>query len=182
MTGLVVVLATAGCADASGAGDASTTTSTFPAELPEPRVCDAPIETPIDVEGEPPWRQFAEYLPWTDRDGCLIRIDVLAERPGPEHCGWERARVLISGIPLGVLYTGTTDSIEFVRDPEGVFDVPEFVDGFAILDELPADAIDTNYRQGERELWLSPSDPQAAYLKSPVSVERWPQAQVPVCS
>jgi hypothetical protein len=182
---LALALLLAGCSDASegaggGASD-STTTSTFPAVVPEPRECDAPIETPIDVAGEPDWRRFADYLPWTDRDGCLVRIDVLAERPGPEHCGWESTRVIVMGDPLGVLYSGTFDSIEFVRDPEGVYDVPAFVEGFRLVDGLPMDAVDTNYRQRERELWLAASDPAAVYIVSPGGAERWPQGEVPVC-
>lgn len=174
-----------GCSDAAGGSDtgsAAVTTSTFPAVTPQPRICDAPIDTPIDVAGEPPWRQFADYLPWTDRDGCLVRVDVLAERPGPDHCGWENTRVLISGLPLGVPYTGTADSIEFVRDPGGDYEIDAFTTGFLIVDELPGDAIDTNYRQADRELWLSPSDPVAIYLAGPQGVERWPQGEVPVCS
>lgn len=168
------------CADATSS-PAFTTTSTFPAVLPEPRACEAPVDTPIDVDGEPPWRQFADYLPWTDRNGCLIRVDVLAERPGPAQCEWESTRVIISGIPLGVLYTGTTDSVTFVRDPGGLYGDAALADGFQILEELPVDAIDTNYRQDERELWLAPSDPGGIYLRSPAGVERWPQGQVPVC-
>jgi hypothetical protein len=148
---------------------------------PEPQACDGPVDTPIDVAGEPDWRQYEDYVPWTDRDGCLIRVDVLAERPGPAACGWEDTSVLISGVPLGVQYLGTFDSIEFVRDPSGSYGIPDFVAGFDLLENLPADAIDTNYRQSDRELWLSPTDPNAVYLRSPEGTERWPIGEVPVC-
>jgi hypothetical protein len=179
---VVLALMSAACSGGGSLSGESTTTSTFPAVTPEPRICEAPVDTPIDVAGEPPWRQFADYLPWTDRDGCLVRVDVLAERPGPAVCGWENTRVIISGLPLGVPYTGTVDSVEFVRDPGGDYGVDEFVTGFLILDELPADAIDTNYRQADRALWLSPSDPAAVYLAGSGGVERWPLGEVPVCS
>jgi hypothetical protein len=66
------------------------------------RECMANPGSPLDVAGEPDWRQYADYFPWTDVDGCLVRIDVLAERAGPDHCGWEDSRVLITGPSLRV--------------------------------------------------------------------------------
>lgn len=80
----------------------------------QPHECDAPEGTPLDVAHEPDWRPYGAYLPWTDRDGCLLRIDVLAERSGPEHCDWQGARTLIGGQPLGARYTAPADGIEFV--------------------------------------------------------------------
>ncbi|MGH3029199.1 MAG: hypothetical protein ACRDNE_00255 [Gaiellaceae bacterium] len=58
----------------------------------DPRACEAPAGSVTDVAHEPDWRRFADYQPWTTVDGCLVRIDVLADRPGPEHCGFESAR------------------------------------------------------------------------------------------
>jgi hypothetical protein len=69
-----------------------------------------------------------------------------------------------------------------VRDPSGVYGIAELVDGFRAMDELPSDATDTGYRQGERELWLSPSDPDAVFIRAAGSVERWPRGEVPGCA
>src|SRR5207302_2730778 len=69
------------------------------------------------------WR-MASYM------GCLVRIDILAERPGPEHCGQGGASVLISGRPLGARYGTSADTLEFVRDPDGVFGRPDLSEGF----------------------------------------------------
>ena len=54
--------------------------------------------------------KYADYCEWTNTDGCLVRIDIVAERPGPDHCGWEDADVLIVGSPLGEPYTTPSDS------------------------------------------------------------------------
>lgn len=136
----------------------------------------------LDVVNEPDWRRYADYTPWTDREGCLLRIDVLAERRGPDHCGWADAKVLIAGDPFESRYTSDADSVEYVSDPNGVFGVAEFPEGFQVLDQLPGDAEDSGFRQGSRELWTSSSDLHAVYIKSPDGVERWPRGDTPECS
>lgn len=146
------------------------------------RECPSEPGGPLDVAGEPDWRQYAAYVPWTDADGCLIRIDVLAERPGPDHCGWEESRVIITGDPFGTRYTDAASDAEYVRDPDGVYEIAEFVEGFAISDVLPGDAIDTGYRQDGRELWLSPGDPDAIFIHDGDTAERWPRGEVPGCA
>jgi hypothetical protein len=52
------------------------------------------------------------------------------------------------------------------------------VDGreLAIHIALPPDARATGYRNGELELWLSPSARDSAYLRVGDDVERWPRA------
>jgi hypothetical protein len=115
-------------------------------ESGEPHECEAEEGSVIGVAHEPDWRPYADYLPWTDRDGCLLRIDVVAERPGPEHCGWGRARVIITGQPLGTPYTTPADTTEFVRDPDGVFGRPDLSTGFDLDAALPDDAVDSGYR------------------------------------
>ena len=146
------------------------------------RECSAEPGSPLDVAGEPDWRQYAAYEPWTDTDGCMVRIDVLAERPGPDHCGWEESRVIIAGDPFGTRYSNSATHAEYVRDPNGVYGMADFVEGFAISETLPDDAVDTGYRQDGRELWLSPSDPDAIFMRAGDSVERWPRGEVPACS
>jgi len=151
-------------------------------DTPAAHECDGASGSDIDVVREPNWRRYAAYLPWTDRDGCLVRIDVLAERPGPEHCGWERARVLIMGQPLGSRYSGPANDVEFVRDPDGVFDLSALTAGFVPGAVLPAAAVDSGYRRGTRQLWHVPGDPSAIWLRSPEGVERWPVGDAPLCS
>src|SRR5687767_8584072 len=65
----------------------------------KPHTCSADAGSLIDVASEPPFRAHAQYESWTDRDGCLVRIDVLFERPGPAHCNQQDTRVIGMGIP-----------------------------------------------------------------------------------
>lgn len=147
----------------------------------EPHECEAAEGSALDVAHEPDWRPYATYLPWTDGDGCLLRIDVVAERPGPEHCGWERSRVLILGQPLGAPYTSPDDEVTFVRDPDGVYDRPDLTAGFEPRATLPDDALDSGYRRDDLALWHLPGDQSAIWLVSPDGVERWPVGELPVC-
>jgi hypothetical protein len=55
----------------------------------------------------------------------------------------------------------------------------EFVNGFVESDELPDDADDSGYRQAGRQLWFSASDPDAIFIRSDETVERWPRAKCP---
>lgn len=123
----------------------------------------------------------ADYQSWTDEDGCLLRIDVVAEWPGPEHCDWQRARVLIVGDPLGTPYTNAGNGIEYVRDPEGVFGEPALTAGFDPDASLPSAAADSGYRRGKLELWHVPGDRSAIWLRSPNGVEQWPAGEPPGC-
>jgi hypothetical protein len=147
----------------------------------EPHECEAEEGSVIDVAHEPDWRPYADYQPWTDPDGCRLRIDVLAERPGPEHCGWDRARVITTGQPLGTPYTTPAETTEFVRDPEGVFGQPDLSVGFEPDTALPDDAVDSGYRRDDLALWHRPGDPSAIWLVSRDGVERWPAGDSPDC-
>lgn len=135
-----------------------------------------------DVAREPDWRRHADYRPWTDTDGCLVRIDVLAERPGPDHCDWGDADVLIAGSPLGERYTSVDDSVHFVRDPKGVFRQPELAEGYDPDAELPASAVDSGFRRDGIALWHVPNDASAVWLVARESVERWPGGDPPLCA
>lgn len=136
----------------------------------------------IDLDSEPDWRQHADYRPWTDADGCLLRIDILAERSGPEHCGWEDADVLIAGAPLGEPYTSSSDTVEFVRDPEGVFEQPGLADAFVAGGDLPDGAVDSGFRRDGISLWHVPGDQSQVWLVSENSVEQWPAGDPPLCA
>jgi hypothetical protein len=145
--------------------------------------CDAPEGSVNDVATEPDWRQFAEYRDWTTADGCLIRIDVLGDRPGPEACGFADARVIITGTPVGSRYTDESNDAVYVRDPDDVFADPDTAAAFDPDAELPAGAEDTGFRQGGTELWVDPSDDSAIYLVTGTSIEIWPLDPEPaVCN
>src|SRR3954468_20783754 len=123
----VTVIAAGACA---GSGSKATPHAS-------PHRCVAESGSPTDVAGEPDWRRYAPYRPWTDRSGCLVRIDVLAERPGPEHCGSQGATVLIAGRPLGTRYGTAADTIEYVRDPDQAFGRAQLAQGFEPDARLP---------------------------------------------
>jgi hypothetical protein len=148
----------------------------------DPHECEAAAGTDIDVAHEPDVREHADHRPWTDGDGCLVRIDVVAEHPGPDHCGWERASVLITGRPLGARYTDATDGAEYVRDPEGVFGDASLTAGFEPDALLPGTAVDSGYRRGDVELWSDPADPSAVWMVGPDGTERWPAGESPLCA
>jgi hypothetical protein len=145
-----------------------------PSRTPEPHACEAAAGAVTDVAGEPDWRRWADYRPWTTADGCLVRIDVLADRSGPAHCGYESARVIITGKPVGTHYGGSESSAEYVRDPESVFGDSATAAAFDADADLPESAVATGFRQETTELWIDPSDSSSIYLVSEGSVERWP--------
>ena len=66
------------------------------------------------------------------------------------------------------------DARRFVRDPDGHLGDPLLASGYADAADLPHDAADTGYRQGDQEVWLAASDPDAAFVVSHGVVERWP--------
>lgn len=68
------------------------------------------------------------------------------------------------------------DGVQYVKDPNGVFRGRSFDSELDLDAELPADAVDTRYRKGDVELWLSPpGSPSAAYLVGPDATRRWPR-------
>ena len=147
-------------------------------------ICDAPTGSATDVAGEPDWRRYGEYRVWTTADGCLVRIDVLADRPGPEHCGWQSARVIVAAIPVGKRYSNEGNAANYVRDPDNVLGDRATAIAFDPNADLPRGAIDTGFREGATELWTDPADGGSAiYLVTPTSVERWPlDPQPAVCA
>ena len=163
-----------------GSFDGVTGGVTFTPALPittAPVPCEQRTDSDLDVATEPASRPFADYREWS-RDGSLVRIDVLADRPGPDHCNFQSARVIITGSPLGARSTNDGDDVEYVRDPNNVFGLTETFDPDA---RLPADAVDTGYRSEGTELWVVPADDTSIYLLEADHVERWPRADPPAC-
>jgi hypothetical protein len=166
---LTMALVLAACAS-----DEQPSTAGSPTLPASPHACQARDGSVTDVAHEPDWRQYAEYRPWTTPDGCLLRIDVVADRPGPAHCGMEAARVIITGMPVGTPYATEQDSAHYVRDPQDAFGDPVTARAFEDDADLPSGAVDTGYRQHSASLWVDPDDPASIYLVDGDRVERWP--------
>jgi hypothetical protein len=157
---VLAIIAVAGCDDESSMQAAPN--------------CTAPDQA---VASEPNWRDFADYRTWT-REGCDVRIDVLADRPGPDHCDLGSVRVIITGDPLGSRYTNDGDDIEYIRDP---LDRAGFKAELQQDAVLPPDAEFTGYQSGREELWVEPDNPDAIFIVDRSEVERWPRGEAPLC-
>jgi len=185
-TGLAIILMATGMALAVGCGAQAAP----PEPLPEPlntaaaakaRTCEGAPGTVADVAGEPPlWREHTSGRAWITTDGCLARIDVIADYDGPEHCGFQSARTIVLGHPVGTRYSSPADSHVYVRDPENAYGDAQTA-GLLDLDaELPAGAADTDFRLGPAQLWAVPGDPEFIYVATPGgSTERWPLDREP---
>ena len=103
-----------GSFDEDTGGDLFTPTPAPTGAAPVP--CAERTDRDLDVANEPGPRQFGVYREST-RDGCLVRIDVLADRPGPDHCEYQSRRVIITGSPWapGTRTTATTSSTSATR-------------------------------------------------------------------
>jgi hypothetical protein len=109
------------------------------------------------------------------KDGRPVDGRELNSIAGPDHCGWQSAVMLRLRWPLGTVSRTAAEIRQFIRDPRGVID-QDFRVRLAIHIALPPDARATGYRNGELELWLSPSARDSAYLRVGDDVERWPRA------
>lgn len=118
---------------------------------------------------------------WT-KDGRAVDGQELNTIAGPEHCDWQSAVLMHLGWPLGTVSRTSAEIRQYIRDPDGVLDqVTRASFGAGVA--LPPDAEDTGYRHGRLELWLSPSEPDAAYVWAAGDVERWPRTeQIVACA
>ena len=137
------------------------------------------LEDDLDLASEPQlWRQSG-YGTWY-RAGCLVRVDVITDRPGPDHCDWGNTRVLVFGSPIGAPFTGTDNDVQYVRDPAN-----EYGYGFDAMfdshDTLPANAVDSGYSTDHEQLWTVPGDDAFIYLVLRDRTERWPKGDPPLC-
>jgi hypothetical protein len=101
---------------------------------------------------------------WVDRTGKVPPASVLKQTRGLEHCDWESTTLL------------RYRRVWYVRDPDGVLPAGGTALSYDPRSDLPPDAVDTGYREGDRELWTSPSvGRDAVYIVTSEGVERWPR-------
>jgi hypothetical protein len=164
-----------------GSGITCTTSARFEATFEISAAPDAPppsesCDTAPLATGRP---TPDEATPWT-LDGCDVSGEVLLDRPGPAHCAWDSARVIVIGWPIGTSYTSANvPDLEYVRDPLDVFKLRT---QYEQLDQLPDGVVDTGYRRQSTELWMNQVDPSSIYLVDDTSIERWPLAVPPLCA
>ena len=157
-------------------GTDPSTTSVGPTDTSVATDC---VGDDLDLAYEPRgWRQPENVL-WY-RNGCVVRIDVITDRRGPEHCGWSSARVIVVGSPLGTPFTNTNDDVEYIRDPAFVLG-DGIGAGYEANATLPADAVDTGYSTDTEAMWVVPGDDRFIYLVLSDRVERWPKGESPLC-
>ena len=184
---LLLACVAAGCGNVSSASSSAATTEELtqgaPAaeDDPTPRECDAAQGSVVDIETEPDWRAYANYRAWADTRGCLIRIDILADRPGPAHCGYENTRVIIMGQDYGEPYTSVADAVEYVKDPAGAYGDPQLADAYRSDSPLPRDAVDSGARLQDTALWLDP-DEEFVYLVGPEDTQWLPRGTATACA
>jgi hypothetical protein len=114
---------------------------------------------------------------WT-RNGKPVRTEELGTSAGPNHCGWQSATILTVGWPLGTVSANAGQARFYIRDPNGVIG-GTYRQRLVRDAQLPTDARPTGYKLGSIELYLSPSDQDAAaYLVMSSRSERWPRADL----
>lgn len=132
--------------------------------------CPAAPGSSTDLSSEPvTWLLYTDYHRWTDADGCEVRVDVIRQYQGPEHCDWETATFITVGTPIGTAFTDTIgargQTRTYIWDPEGALDYIDGVKRNVSLpaDELPDSAAATGFRDGTAQLWLDAEDPTVLY-------------------
>lgn len=174
VTMLTVVLAVTATACTQAIDDASvteTTTIVFDADdetltVSRPVGCDAEPGSPTDLDSEPAqWLAFGDYKRWFDAEGCPVRIDVISNINGAEHCDLEDAEFITIGRPLGrsIISLPPETMNRYVWNADGV--IEGMPPGETIeISELPASAIDTGYVQGDRQLWIDGESESVIYV------------------
>lgn len=164
------VLAAASCSGSAGGDGGAAGGTSIPERVEQPVDCDAAeAGSPTDLASEPTeWLQYNDYLRWQDEAGCNVRVDVISNSMGPDHCGWTKAEWLTIGDPVGTSVGQeqiSEDARTYIWDPEGDLGVDDGIDRATTLpvDELPETAAATGYQRDGGELWLDPKDPDHAY-------------------
>lgn len=116
---------------------------------------------------------------WNGPDGDEISEDtnIINAITGPEHCNWQSAVMMHVGWPPGHDAADSSESRQYVRDPDRVFPRNSVMGTLHVNTELPERAGFTGYRTDFMELWIDPTDDTTAYLVFADHVERWPRAR-----
>ena len=170
-TGLLGLTLLSACSPAQPPKSAVSFTSPSPVASGSSRVTVADYFSPPPPHPGPAWIKSARS----------VSPEELMTSAGPGHCDWQSAVFMSVGWPVGTVARRATEAHRFIRDPNGVVS-RELRNALTTAIDLPADARDTGYRNGDLELWLSPTDPDSAYLRVNEDVERWPRADQMVCS
>ncbi|MFE6889573.1 hypothetical protein [Streptomyces sp. NPDC057694] len=114
---------------------------------------------------------------WQDTRGRAVSTAKVVSWMGAEHCDWQSAEF----VTLDGGDDGRPRGRQYLRDPEGkLTDIDGLSSTYAKDVELPADAVDTGYRQDGRELWLARDRSHAYVRDADGTVERWPGRKEPV--
>ena len=120
---------------------------------------------------------------WFDPDGGEIPDEsgVINAITGPDHCEWQSSVFLHLGWPLGHDAGDSSESRQYLRDPQGLFPGEQLESNFDGDVDLPRGAEFTGFQTDFMELWLTPQDgAEAAYLVFADHTERWPRATDPI--
>ncbi|HEV3471603.1 MAG TPA: hypothetical protein VG408_00140 [Actinomycetota bacterium] len=119
---------------------------------------------------------------WYGPNGDEIPVEgnIINAITGPEHCDWQSAVMMHMGWPPGHDAADISESRQYLRDPEGIFEKDMLMTSFDANVELPERAEYTGYRTDFMELWFDQEDDDAAYLVFANHVERWPRAEEPI--
>lgn len=172
LAGLVLVACGTGREPAAVTAEGSPRTTVSPA--PTPRHCDSDGGV-TDLDQEPDYSARARLHRWADTEDCAVRLDVLMTR---ENSCVRPALDLVMGTPLGASHR-VSEVRTFIKDAEHVISERDYHERLDLDADLPDDARDTGYRQGDVELWMRPNDNPYAYIVHPDHVEAWPYAESP---
>lgn len=142
---------------------------------PMPSACRAPSPGSItDLAREPDYSDGGSLERWRTADGCPVRLDVVMTRTGPEHCGFQSVRDIVTTWPPGSVpeAPGRGDVRIFLNDAERV--IAGNTKKAERIDRLPDEAQFTRLVSPDAAMWYVPSDHTAIYLVSDDRVERWP--------
>jgi hypothetical protein len=139
-----------------------------------PQDCPSEPGSPTDLDAEPAeWLLYGQYTRWSDTAGCPVRIDVISQVDGPEHCDWQGADFLTVGRPIGTSFEDDRRANTYVWDPDDRLADVDDVDRGQHIDirDLPSTAVDTGYRLDGVELWLDDQNRDVAYRVDGSNVE-----------
>lgn len=174
---LALALALTAATTACTGDDDSPASGDRPSDTSAPDDPFAPRAAPAAVAG--PWRDGNDApLPDGLNPDDDFALGAHAYR-GADHCGWENVTFLDVAWPPGSVTTSFAEARQFVWDPEGALATNQSLLGTLQEDvDPPADAAATGLHTDDVELWIAPSDEDAAYLRhADGTFDRWPRAE-----